>query len=450
MNICVIGGAGYVGIVTGVCLSEAGHNVIAIDVDEARIQSLQEGHCPIYEEGIEPLLQKNIQKGRLSFTTDLRPAVEASEVVFIAVGTPSGADGQEDLSQFTSVTADLAACLDSYKVLAIRSTVTLAAVDLIREVLGRKAKEGQDFDIVANPEFLREGKGVRDFLFPDRIVIGTDSERAKAKVREVYDPIVKGKVSWVGFEPDPGRPLPIPVIETTLPAAQMIKYASNAFLASRISFINEVAGLCEKIGADVVDVIQGMGHDPRIGHAHLSPGPGFGGPCLEKDLRALISLSENNGHQPYVLRAVLERNECQVADVVGKLQKLSGESLDGKTVAVLGLAFKADTDDTRNSPAIKAIEILRAEGALVRAHDPVATKQCLPSDPGVTFWEDPYEAVRGANGVIIMTEWPVFREMDFTRVKSEMATPCIVDSRNLLDAEQITALGFKYLGIGRK
>lgn len=449
MNICVIGGAGYVGLITGLCLSEIGHNVVCMDVDGDRIRMLQSGVCPIYEDGIEPLLKGNLQEGRVQFSTDLPSAVTSSEVIFVTVGTPSGTDGGSDSTQVIRVAEELADSIDSYKALAIKSTVPVGTLEQVRQTLSRRKQEGKDFDIVANPEFLREGKGIHDFFYPDRIVIGTSSERATQALKKVYEPIISGLVAWTGNASRPSDGTPVPVIETSISSAQMIKYVSNAFLATRISFINEMASLCETVNADVSEVVRGAGYDPRIGHDYMVPGLGFGGPCLEKDLRALIEFSENNGHQPHLLKSVLEGNDAQVGEVISKLRQLIGNPLNGKTVAVFGLTFKAGTNDLRNSPALKAIDLLAKEGVAVRAYDPVVMPESRSSDPLTSYFNDPYETANQANALMILTDWPDFRELDYARIKSKMASPYIVDGRNLLDPESLRTLGFSYVGVGR-
>ena len=449
MNICVVGGAGYVGLITGVGLAEIGHRVTNLDVDQDRIYKLQAGESPILEEGLEPLLKSNLDAGRLRFSTGFDAAVSSSEIVFIAVGTPSREDGQADLSQVIRVAEGMVRYIDGYKLVVVKSTVPVGTVELVLSILRRERVEGKDFDIVANPEFLREGKGLYDFFYPDRIVIGASSEKARSVMRALYEPILLGKVSWPEGGSGPRAPVTFPVVETDLASAQMIKYASNAFLAARISFINEIAGLCEKVGTDVKEVVRGMGYDPRIGHAYLEAGLGFGGPCLEKDLSALIKIAEGNSYEPHLLKAVLERNERQVGEVIAKLKQMVGYLLYKKIVAVFGLAFKAGTNDVRNSLAPKVIDWLEKEGAVVRAHDPVAIPEARDLNPDVVYCEDPYEAVRHADALLILTEWPGFGELDYREIKSRMAFPRIVDARNLLDASELRTLGFTYVGIGR-
>ncbi len=457
MRICVMGGAGYVGLITGIGLAEAGNHVTNVDVDLSRILQLQSGELPIHEPGLDQALKRNLDSGRLTFDTEAAQAVKSSQLVFITVGTPPGPDGRADLSDIIKVTQDLALWLDVYKVLAIRSTVPTGSLEIIRSLLSQRRQEGRDYDIVVNPEFLREGKGLRDFLAPDRIVIGAASKRAKRMMREVYEPIIQGRVplpedegqtgnSGLGSNPVPGL---VPVVETDVVSAQMIKYASNAFLAARVSFINEVAGLCENVGAGVTEVVRGIGYDPRIGHGYLEAGLGFGGPCIEKDLRALIGFAGDSGHDPLMLRAVLERNEKQVEEVVTKLERIIGDSLAGKTIAALGLTFKAGTNDARNSLAVKVVNLLTQKGACLRVYDPEVTRGDTELKPNVAWCANAYEAAENADALVILTEWPSFSELDYEKIRAKMASARIVDSRNLLDPAGLRANGFTYVGVGR-
>ena len=450
MNVCVVGGAGYVGLITGLGLSETGHRVLNVDVDQGRILRLQAGDPPFHEEGVELLLKRNLDAGRLTFSTDLGTAVAASDVVFIAVGTPSQEDGKADLSQVIQVAEELVHHIEGYKLIVIKSTVPVSTVELVLSILSGQKVEGEHFDVVANPEFLREGKGLHDFFYPDRIVIGASSDKARDIIRALYAPIVLGEVSWPEGGPRPDTPGNVPIVETDLASAQIIKYASNAFLAARISFINEIAGICEEVGADITEVTHGISYDPRIGHRYLDAGLGFGGPCLEKDLSALINIAEGRGYDPHVLRAVLERNGRQMGRVVAKLKQLVGNLIYRKTIAVLGLSFKPGTNDVRNCLALKVIDQLEREGAVVRAYDPVAMPEVRVHKPHVVYCKDPYEAVLHADGMMILTEWPCFRDLDYQEIKDRMASPCIVDGRNLLSPEPLRAMGFNYVGIGRR
>ncbi len=449
MKVCVVGGAGYVGLITGLGLAEIGHCVTNVDVVEDRIHKLGAGESPVYEEGLEYVLRRNLAAGRVRFSTDLQEAMPSSDVVFVAVGTPSQKDGQADFSQVIEVAKTLAMHLDTYKVIALKSTVPVGTVELVRSILNRQKREGPDFDIVVNPEFLREGKGLYDFFYPDRIVLGSCSDKATRVMRTLYEPILLGRYSWPEALPRAGSTCPVPLVETDLTSAQMIKYASNAFLATRISFVNEIAGLCEKVDADIKEVARGMGYDSRIGHSYLEAGLGFGGPCLEKDLQALIKIAEGNGYEPPLLKAVLERNGRQVRAVIGKLKHLIGHMIYNKTIAVFGLAFKAGTNDVRDSLALRVIGLLENEGAIVKAYDPLAIPEAQSVRPHGTYCEDPYEAVQHASALLILTDWPCFSQLDYPKIKALMSFPCIVDGRNLLDAAGISALGFTYVGVGR-
>jgi UDPglucose 6-dehydrogenase len=449
-KVSVIGGAGYVGLITGVGLAELGHCVVNVDVDSDRLVRLQEGHSHLFECGLEPLLTRNLDSGRLRFTSDTAAAVAGSDVVFIAVGTPSQEDGRADLSQVIEVAEGLSANLKGYTVVVIKSTVPVGTVEMVRSILRRDLAEGQDFDIVSNPEFLREGKGLFDFFYPDRLVIGAESKKATKFLLELYRPLIHGQVTFPGNPHGELQPRSVPVVQTSLASAQMIKYSSNAFLATRISFINEIADLCERVGADVREVACGMGHDPRIGHQYLEARLGFGGPCLEKDLRALVRIAEGNGHEASLLKAVLDRNERQVLEVIAKLKRATGYLLYRRTIAVYGLAFKSGTNDVRGSVSLKVLDRLRQEGAVVRAHDPLAIPQARDLRPWLTCCDDPYEAVRQADALLILTDWPEYRDLDYRRVLAQMSAPCILDARNLLDPVALRDLGATYVGLGRE
>jgi len=450
MKICVVGGSGYVGFITGLGLAELGNSVINVDIDNDKVAMMNAGTSLIYEEDIDlsQVLQKNLDAGRIEFTTDLQRGVNHGEVIFIAVGTPEKENGEADLSQVIGVAEEIVDYIDRYKVLVMKSTVPVGTVELIGSILSRRKQEGQDFDIVANPEFLREGKGLYDFFNPTRIVIGTNSEKARHTMRQLYSPFLSGssyKLPTTGYGPRADTPL----VQTDLASAQMIKYASNTFLATRISFINEIAGLCERIGADVKEIARGMGYDDRIGHKYLEPGIGFGGPCLEKDLKALIKISENNDYQPNFLRAVLEKNEHQIRQVVNKVKELAGYPMYRKIIAVFGLAFKASTNDVRTSLALRIIDQLQDLGAEIHAHDPQAIPEAKELKPDIEYFEDPYETVRHADALVILTDWPEYRELDYRRVKDLLAYPNVIDGRNLLDAKRMEELGFNYRGMGR-
>ncbi|MFB6286809.1 MAG: UDP-glucose/GDP-mannose dehydrogenase family protein [Candidatus Bipolaricaulia bacterium] len=454
MNIGVIGGAGYVGLVTGLGFAELGHHVTSVDVNEERIKRLQSGQTPIHEEGLLPVLERNLGDGNIEFSTSFPDAVEGQDVVFIAVGTPAQDDGQADLSQVIEVAERLVDLMESYTVVVIKSTVPVGTVELVQSILNREKAEGMDFDIVSNPEFLREGKGMIDFFYPDRIVVGTRSERAREAMHELYRPLIAGNIAeTTGRAPLPAdiapEERPVPLVETDLASAQMIKYASNAFLATRISFINEIARLCEEVDANINEVARGMGYDPRIGSSYLDAGLGFGGPCLEKDLKALIKIAEANDYEPRLLREVLGRNDQQVREVIGKVKELTGYLLYKKIVAVWGLAFKSGTNDVRNSLAFRVVEALEREGAEVQAHDPMALDEARALHPNIHYFDDPYEAAANADAVVLATDWPQYAELDFDEVKRRMARPAIVDGRNLLDRDMLMTEGFRYLSMGR-
>ena len=443
--------------ITGLGLAELGHHVVNVDIDAARVDRLNRGDSPIYEEGIGPLLRRHLDSGRIRFTQSLSAGMVDSEVVIIAVGSPAQDDGHADLSAISSVAEDLSEHWDQhsgsgrpeerYRVIAIKSTVPVGTAELVRSIMGRQKQEGEDFDIISNPEFLREGKGLHDFFYPDRIVIGSDSERARAVIKELYEPVIQRHVRFNGEEPPESGP--VPVVETSLASAQMIKYASNAFLATRISFINEVAWLCERVGADVKEVAYGMGFDSRIGHAYLDAGLGFGGPCLEKDLRALIKISEASGYDPQLMRSVLDRNQRQVEEVVARVKEAAGDVLYQRVITVFGLAFKPQTNDLRNSMSLEVIQRLKEQGATLRAHDSVALPEARALDPDRAYIDDPYEAVHESDALLILTAWPQYAELDYGRIKERMASPCIIDARNLLEGPLLRALGFSYTGIGR-
>ena len=445
LNVCVVGGAGYVGLITGVGLAELGHQVVNMDVDTGLLELLQQGTSPIYEEGLETVLRRNLESRRLRFSDNFSESVSSSEVVLIAVGTPSRDDGQADLSQVIRVAEELVQCLENYTVVAIKSTVPVGTVELVQSILRREKREGCDFDIVSNPEFLREGKGIEDFFHPDRLVVGTCSQRALNVMRDLYRPLIENNFG----ECDSRSAIDLtPWVETDLTSAQMIKYASNAFLATRISFVNEIAGMCERLGANVKEVTRGMGFDPRIGHHYLEAGLGFGGPCLEKDLRALIRIAEGVDYDPRVLRSVLDRNERQLEDVIAKLKSFSGYLIYRKIFTLFGLAFKAGTNDVRNSLSIKLVDRLVEEGAIVRAFDPVAIPEARKLRPEVIYYEDPYQSVKDADALLILTDWQQFQELDYDYIRDAMANPFVLDARNILNPESLRAMGISYVGMG--
>ena len=450
LKVCIIGGAGYVGLITGVGLAYLGHQVINVDIDEGRLAHLQAGNPVIYEDHLESALRQVLTEGKLRFSSNLQTSVAESDIIFIAVGTPAQDDGQADLSQVIEVSEDLAHFANAYKLIVVKSTVPVGTVELVRSILCRNKREGKDFDIASNPEFLREGKGLYDFFFPNRIVVGTLSSKARQWLYDLYAPLIGGEFKVPeGLENHPLRKH-VPVVDTDTASAQMIKYASNAFLATRVSFINEIAGLCERVNADIKEVALGMGFDPRIGSSYLEAGLGFGGPCLEKDLKALIKIAEANGYEPRVLRSALDRNAQQLNDVMGKVKQLAGDLLYKKIITVFGLTFKSGTNDVRNSLSMRLIEQLEREGAIVHAHDPLGLEEARLLHPQAYYFEDPYEAAAHADALVVATDWPHFIELDFSRLKAMMASPSMVDARNLLHARGLRELGFRYLGIGIK
>ena len=432
MHIAVIG-TGYVGLVTGTCFAEFGVDVTCVDIDQPKIARLVAGEMPIYEPGLEQLVTKNVASGRLRFTTDLKQAVEQSLVVFLAVGTPPKSDGSPDLSFVEAAARSVAEYMNGYKVIVTKSTVPIGTGEYLRKLIREHSKSNLNFGIVSNPEFLREGAAINDFMRPDRVVVGSRDEEAIAIMRDLYRPLYL---------------IEVPFVVTSLEAAELSKYAANAFLATKISFINEIANLCESIGCDVHDVARAMGMDRRIGNKFLHPGPGFGGSCFPKDTQALASVARQFGREAVIVDAVIEVNRRQRQAMIPKIEKLLGE-LQGKTVAILGLAFKPETDDMREAPAVDIIAGLIERGATVRAYDPVAMNEAAKVLPKVSFAGDEYEAVTDADVLVFMTEWNQFRALDMARVRDLMTTPRIADLRNIYDPEDMRALGFEYVGVGR-
>jgi len=428
-SICVIG-AGYVGLVTGTCFADLGNQVVILDIDAGRVERLQSGVMPIYEPGLEELVRRNAAGGRLRFTTSYEEGLAQAEFVFIAVDTPSGTEGEADLRSVRAAASSIAAAMDHPLIIVNKSTVPIGTGDWVADIINRHRRNGVDFWVVSNPEFLREGSAVHDFLNPDRVVLGSMSREAAEKVAQLY------------------LPLRAPIIVTDLRTAEMIKYASNAFLASRISFINEIASICERLGADVKEVAAGMGYDKRIGPAFLDAGLGFGGSCFPKDVRALAHMAAIHGCHPQLLRAVLEINADQRRMVVQKLRELLG-GLDERTIGILGLAFKPNTDDMREAPALELIHLLQHEGARVKAYDPVAMDNARRVLPEITYCADPYQVAEGADALVVATEWNEFKHLDLERVHKAMRRPVVVDGRNIYDPEAMIALGFTYRGVGR-
>ena len=433
MNITVIG-TGYVGLVTGACFSELGVTVTCIDKDAAKIEALRSGKIPIFEPGLEELVLKNIREKRLSFTTDLDEALERSLVIFIAVGTPSDESGNADLRFVKEVATAIGKRLREYKVIVTKSTVPTGTGAMIREIVEANRPGDAPFSIASNPEFLREGSAVEDFMHPNRIVIGTEDSQAAAILRDLYRPLYL---------------IETPFVITDVVTAEMIKYASNAFLATKISFINEIARLCDRLGADVHDVARGMGLDNRIGRKFLHPGPGFGGSCFPKDTAAVLAVARNNGEDFKVVRAVMQVNEEQPEIMIGKILDVIGEP-KGKVAGVLGISFKPNTDDIRESPALRIIEGLRVRGVTVRAYDPIAMDNARAVLQGITFCRDEYDAVTGADVLVIVTEWNQFRALDLERLRTLMKRPAIVDLRNVYEPAEMARRGFVYRCVGRR
>jgi len=433
MIIAVVG-TGYVGLVTGACFAELGVTVACIDVDRAKIDGLKRGVMPIYEPGLESLVGKNVRERRLSFTTDLSEGVAAADVVFIAVGTPPRPDGEADLGYVREVAAAIGRNLTGYKVIVTKSTVPMGTGTEIRRIVEANLRGPVEFGVASNPEFLREGSAVEDFMRPNRIVIGAETSRAAAVLKDLYRPLYLNET---------------PFIVTGVVTAEMIKYACNAFLATKISFINEIANLCDQLGADVHDVARGMGLDNRIGKKFLHPGPGFGGSCFPKDTQAIVSLARKAGCDMKIAAAVIEVNDRQTQVMLGKIADVVPDP-KGKIAAVLGLSFKPNTDDIRESPAIKVLEGLQRMGFSVRAYDPIAMDNARAVLTGVTLCEDEYATARGADLLVLATEWNQFRALDLGRVRSLMRAPVLVDMRNVYEPDEMVRLGFTYRGVGRQ
>jgi len=432
VKLCVVG-TGYVGLVVGACFAETGNDVRCADVDAKKIGGLKESRLPIYEPGLEPLVVRNQREGRLQFTTDVAAAIEECDVVFIAVGTPPDEDGSADLQHVLAVARTIGQHMNRSKVVATKSTVPVGTAELVRAEIAKHTKTS--FHVCSNPEFLKEGAAVEDFMKPDRVIVGVDHPESRRVFEELYGPFVRT-----------GNPL----IFMDIPSAEMTKYAANAMLATRITFMNQIAELCEAVGADVQHVRKGIGSDRRIGSAFLFPGPGYGGSCFPKDVKALVHTADGRRVQLGVLQAVESGNERQKRVLFEKLSRHFDGNLKGKTIAVWGLAFKAETDDVRESPAIVLVEALLAAGAKVRAHDPAAvdTARRVLGDR-VTFVEHAYEAVAGADALAVVTEWLEYRNPDFARIKQALQQALIVDGRNLYDPERLSQLGFTYDCIGR-
>ncbi len=429
-NICVIG-TGYVGLPTAGCFADLGNRVVTVDIDERKIQRLLAGQMPIYEPGLEELVERNVKAGRLSFTTSYEEGLRDAEYVFICVGTPSAVDGEADLKYVRAAAQTIAQTMTHPMIIINKSTVPVGTGDWTAEIISKSQPKPIDFAVVSCPEFLREGSAISDFMKPDRTVLGSNDLKAAEAVAELYEP------------------LNAPIIITDLRTAEMIKYASNAFLATKISFINEISIICERLGADVTEVARGMGYDKRIGSQFLQAGVGYGGSCFPKDVKALANMALTHGMHPQLLNAVMEINDFQRKHIILKIRDLLGGSLEGKTVGVLGLAFKENTDDTRESPASTVVRSLLNQGAHVKAYDPMAMEHAIRELNGIIPCKSAYEAAEGVDALVILTPWNEFKNLDFERIRRTMREPILVDGRNLYDPETMRQHGFVYRGVGR-
>ncbi len=430
MDISIIG-TGYVGLVTGACFAELGNTVICADNNRRKISDLRKGIIPIYEPGLEELVKINIRKKRLNFTTNIKDAVNNSEVIFIAVGTPSLDNGEADLTGVEDVARNIAMNLKGYRLIVEKSTVPVETGKWVKHTISTYIKHNIKFDIASNPEFLREGQAINDFMHPDRIVIGVESKKARDILTSLY------------------KPLNAPLVITDIKSAELIKHASNSFLATKISFINAISRICEKVGADVEEVAEGMGMDKRIGSSFLDAGIGYGGSCFPKDVDAFITIAEKLGCSFDLLKAVKEVNQQQKAFFLNKIKGLLWIIKD-KTIGILGLSFKPNTDDIRNAPSIDIIRALQSEGAKIKVYDPSAMEKAAELLNKVKFCKDPYEVCRGSDCLLIVTEWDEFKELDFSKVKKMLRRPFIIDGRNIYEPERMAKLGFTYAGIGRR
>ncbi len=431
-KICVVG-TGYVGLVTAAGLADFGNSVIGVDIDESKIKILQKGGIPIYEPGLLEVVQRNVRAGRLSFTTDIDQAIQDSKVIFSAVGTPPGEGGEADLRAVWAVATSFAKNLNNYKVFINKSTVPVGTGKKTLELIKKNSEKKDSYDVVSNPEFLREGSAVGDFLNPDRVVVGSRSEKAQVIMKDVYHAlIIRG----------------VPYVETNIESAELIKYSSNAFLAVKITFINEIANLCDIVGGDVSEIAKAMGLDGRISPKFLHAGPGFGGSCFPKDTMALVEIFKEHGVKSRVVEATIEANEYQKEGVVAKLRSVMPD-LKGKTIAILGLAFKPETDDTRFSPTKVVIPLLEKEGATVQVYDPVASDDFKRDFPNLDYKNNAYDAIEGADAMVLMTEWNEFRSLDMKRVKKLLKTPIFIDTRNTYDPRDMRDKGFTFVCTGR-
>jgi len=434
MNICVVG-TGYVGLVTGACFAEFGNKVTCVDKVEEKIAALQAGRIPIFEPGLDDLVQRSVKAGRLRFATDLASTIRDSLVVIIAVGTPQGNDGRADLSFVRDVARAIGENLNSYKVVVTKSTVPAGTGRMVREIIEQHRAEEHAFSVASNPEFLREGSAIEDFMRPNRVVLGSEDEMAAAILEDLYRPLYL---------------IETPIVFTDVVTAEVVKYASNAFLATKISFINEMADLCEAVGADVHTVAKAMGLDRRIGPKFLHAGPGYGGSCFPKDTRAVLELARDAAVELRIVRAVIEVNDSRVPRMIDKIAAALGGELSGRTIGLLGLTFKPNTDDLRESPAMAILDGLLAAGAKVRAYDPVALPIVAREPrPGATWCSDEYDVADGAEALVLATEWNQFRSLDFERLKGMLRRPVVIDLRNVYDRDKMRERGFAYTGVGR-
>ena len=431
MKVTIIG-SGYVGLVLGTCLADMGNDVMCVDIDDAKINNLNKGILPIYEQGLETILKRNLKEGRILFTKDIKEGIQNSDIIFIAVGTPAKEDGNVDLSYVEEVAKNIGKYINGYKVIVNKSTVPVGTADKVKSIIKDANKEA-NFDVVSNPEFLREGKSVKDFINPDRVIIGVESEKAEDIMVSLYKGIERtGK----------------PILITDIKTAELIKYASNAMLAVRISFMNQLAPLCEKMGADIKMVAKGIGLDSRIGPRFLQAGIGYGGSCFLKDIKALIKILESNNCKADLLRAVEEINERQKLVIIDKINKLF-PNLKDKKIAIWGLAFKPETDDMRNAPSITIISELQKLGAKIKAFDPVAVEEAKKILKNVEYCINPYDTIKDCDALVIITEWNEFRDLDKEKIKQLLKQPIIIDGRNIYEPAEMKLLGFNYFGIGR-
>ena len=433
MHIAVIG-TGYVGLVTGTCFAEFGVNVTCVDNDETKIENLKKGIVPIYEPGLDAMIARNVKAERLNFTTNIAEAVRTALVVFIAVGTPPKEDGSADLQYVEQVAKEIARTMDGYKVIVTKSTVPIGTGAWIDKIVKEHQAQPIPFDVVSNPEFLREGAAIEDFMRPNRVVIGASTSQAIAVMKDLYGPLYL---------------IETPFVITNVESSEMIKYASNAFLATKISFINEIANLCERVGADVHHVAKGMGLDRRIGPKFLHPGPGYGGSCFPKDTQALAEIARAHGMEFQIVDTVVKVNKEQREHCLQKIIKMLDGNVAGKTIGILGVSFKPETDDIREAPALDIVQQLLDLGGAVRAFDPVALENFAKLFPQVTYCADPYQVAEGSDVLVLMTEWNQFRQLELDRIKSLLRSPKIVDLRNIYEPERMRHAGFQYVSVGR-